>query len=320
MKTISVILPVYYEEEVLPETYRRMTKVMQGMTGTDYELVFVNDGSRDKTLEMLREISSKDSHVAVVSFSRNFGHQVAITAGMDYARGDAVVVIDADLQDPPELIPEMVQRWSEGWQVVHAKRKKRRGESVFKRWTAGLFYRFIDALSEIRLPRDVGDFKLLDRAVVDALQQIREKNRYVRGMVAWLGFRQTEVLFERDPRFAGETKYPLSKMLRFAMDGITSFSLKPLKLATRLGFLSIVIGLLLVVWVLISKYIYPESTVSGWSSLLIAVVFFGGVQLLTIGIMGEYIGRIYDETRNRPLYVIDELINTQPHEQRDSQT
>lgn len=299
----SVVIPVFNEEEVLPETYRRLTGVMEELS-EPYELVFVNDGSRDRSPEILDDLARKDPRVRVIHFSRNFGHQAAITAGMDYARGEAVIVIDADLQDPPEVIPEMVAKWREGYEVVYGKRAKREGETFFKRFTASFFYRFLRAMTDIDIPLDTGDFRLMDRKVVEVMRLLREKNRFIRGLVAWVGFRQAALEYVRHRRFAGTTKYPLRKMLKLAWDGITAFSNKPLKIAAYLGFalsfLSFVYLLVIVVTKLLGK-----STVPGWASLAVINLFFSGIILIILGIMGEYIGRIYDEAKNRPLYIVD---------------
>jgi len=299
----SVVIPVFNEEEVLPETYRRLTGVMEELS-EPYELIFVNDGSKDRSPEILDDLARKDPRVRVIHFSRNFGHQAAITAGMDYARGEAVIVIDADLQDPPEVIPEMVAKWREGYEVVYGKRAKREGETFFKRFTASFFYRFLRAMTDIDIPLDTGDFRLMDRKVVEVMRLLREKNRFIRGLVAWVGFRQAALEYVRHRRFAGTTKYPLRKMLKLAWDGITAFSNKPLKIAAYLGFalsfLSFVYLLVIVVAKLLGK-----STVPGWASLAVINLFFSGIILIILGIMGEYIGRIYDEAKNRPLYIVD---------------
>jgi glycosyltransferase involved in cell wall biosynthesis len=302
MVKYSVIIPVYNEALVIRETYKRLKTVMEQADGS-YELLFVNDGSKDETIEILKELSLKDETVKYLDFSRNFGHQIAITAGMDYALGEAVVIIDADLQDPPELILEMIQKWKEGYEVVYAKRTKRKGETIFKKVTAHLFYRILRASTDIDIPLDTGDFRLMDRKVCDQLVSMRERNRFVRGLVSWVGFKQTAVEYERDERFAGETKYPLKKMLRFSMDGITSFSYKPLKLASLLGFF---LSFSSVIWMVVVLYLklFTNSTVVGWSSLLMATLFFNGVVLIMLGVMGEYIGRIYDEVKHRPLYIL----------------
>lgn len=304
MVKYSVVIPVYNEALVIRETYKRLKRVMEQTDGV-YELLFVNDGSKDETLDMLKELAVRDDTVKYLDFSRNFGHQIAITAGMDYASGEAIVIIDADLQDPPELILEMIEKWKEGYDVVYAKRTKRKGETFFKKATAYAFYRLLQAATEIDIPLDTGDFRLIDRKVRDELVGMRERSRFVRGLVSWVGFKQTAIEYERDERFAGETKYPLKKMIRFSLDGITSFSYKPLKLASLLGFL---LSLVSVVWMIVVLYLklFTHSTVTGWSSLVMAVLFFNGVVLMMLGVMGEYIGRIYDEVKHRPLYILKE--------------
>ncbi len=298
----SVVIPVYNEEAVIPETYHRLTKVMESIDAP-YELLFINDGSRDRTGEIIIALAEADERIKLLDFSRNFGHQIAITAGMDYARGDAIVIIDGDLQDPPELIPQMIAKWQEGYEVVYAKRSQRKGETLFKKWTAALFYRLLGVLAEISIPLDTGDFRLIDRKVCDALCSIRERNRFVRGLVSWVGFRQTAIEYIREERYAGESKYPLKKMLRFSMDGITSFSHKPLKLATYLG---AVISSASMVYLLVSlgQLIFTASPSAGWSSLIASLMLLNGLILIFFGILGEYIGRISDETKNRPLYIL----------------
>ncbi|WP_231584122.1 glycosyltransferase family 2 protein [Domibacillus indicus] len=298
----SIIIPVYNEELVLRETYSRVKAVMEKTDGP-YELLFVNDGSRDATIDILRELAVQDRHVKYLDFSRNFGHQIAITAGMDYAAGSAVVIIDADLQDPPELILDMIEKWKEGYEVVYAKRTKRKGETFFKKQTAKLFYRLLRASTDIDIPLDTGDFRLIDRKVCDQLKNMKEQSRFVRGLVSWVGFKQTAVEYERDERLAGETKYPLKKMLKFSMDGITSFSYKPLKLASLLGMMLSAASALAIIIVLYQR-LFTDSTIPGWSSLLLTMLFFNGVMLIMLGVIGEYIGRIYDEAKNRPLYIL----------------
>ncbi len=298
----TIIIPVYNEDAVVHETYRRLTRVMESI-GEPYELLFVNDGSRDRTAAIIEGFAESDQSVKLLDFSRNFGHQIAITAGMDYACGDAIVIIDADLQDPPELIPQMIDKWQEGYEVVYARRSKRKGETLFKKWTASLFYRTLRALTEVNIPFDTGDFRLIDRKVCDAMHSIREKNRFIRGLVSWVGFRSTAIEYVREQRFAGETKYPLKKMIRFALDGIASFSCKPLKLATYLGFVTLFSSF---VYLVISLYLLliTDSTVAGWSSLIACLLLLNGVILIILGVLGEYVGRIYDETKNRPLYIL----------------
>ncbi|MEA4847717.1 MAG: glycosyltransferase family 2 protein [Clostridiaceae bacterium] len=306
-KLISVVIPMYYEEKVAGECYRRLKSVMDGC-GYLYELIFVNDGSRDGTLDILEQIAGHDRRVKVLSFSRNFGHQVAVTAGIDRARGNAVVIIDADLQDPPGLIIEMLRLWEQGYEVVYAKRKKRKGESIFKRVSAGLFYRVLDKLSDTKIPLDTGDFRLIDAKAADELRRMREKNRFLRGMVSWIGFRQIPVEYEREERFAGETKYPLKKMIKLALDGIVSFSSKPLRLSQYLGFFAVICALAIFIY----SFVYRPA---GWASVIAAVTFLGGVQLISIGILGEYIGRMYEESKGRPLYIIEKEINTDNEKQ-----
>ncbi|MBE7066646.1 MAG: glycosyltransferase family 2 protein [Ruminococcaceae bacterium] len=309
MCIVSVVVPMYNEEEVIMETYKRLKSVMDG-TGETYELIFVNDGSRDKTRDLASAICYKDKNVKLIDFARNFGHQVAISAGMDNSCGDAVVVIDADLQDPPEVIPQMMAKWREGYDVVYGKRLKREGDSFFKKFTAKVFYRTLNKMTDTEIPVDTGDFRLIDRKVCDALKNsISEKNRYVRGIISWLGFKSAPVEFVREKRFAGTTKYPLKKMLKFAGDAIMSFSLKPLKLATYLGvgisIASLIYGIVLV----ILKLCGVLSTVMGWTSIVAISLFFNGIILMILGILGSYIGRIYEEVKGRPLYVIQEKIN-----------
>lgn len=305
--TYSVIVPLYNEEEVVLETYRRLTQVMAGMD-EPYELIFVNDGSRDKTGALIEAICESDLHVRLIDFSRNFGHQVAITAGMDYASGAAVIVIDGDLQDPPEVIPELIAQWKAGYEVVYGKRLQRKGESFFKKFTAKCFYRLLRRMTDVAIPVDTGDFRLIDRKVNEALKSIHERNRYIRGLISWLGFKQTAVEFTRDKRYAGKTKYPLKKMIRFATDAITSFSYKPLKLASYVGLLLSCASFVYLLVVFYQK-LFTTGTVPGWASILAVNLFFNGIILMILGIIGEYIGRIYDEAKGRPLYIIRSLKN-----------
>jgi polyisoprenyl-phosphate glycosyltransferase len=305
MVQYSIIVPMYNEEEVIEETYKRLKEVMDG-TGEAYELVFVNDGSKDRTVEIMGRICQADANVRLLDFSRNFGHQIAITAGMDYAAGRAIVVIDADLQDPPTVILSMIEKWKQGYDVVYGKRLKRKGETFFKKVTAKYFYRLLRSMTNVDIPVDTGDFRLIDRKVADVLRGLKEKNRFVRGLVSWVGFRQTSVEYVREERWAGETKYPLKKMLRFAMDGITSFSHKPLRLATYLGF---GISGLSFIYLLIVLYqaLFTDTTQTGWASTVAINLFFNGIMLILLGIIGEYIGRIYDESKDRPLYIVQEV-------------
>lgn len=299
---VSVVVPMYNEEEVIGVTYERLTEVMEG-TGLPYELIFVNDGSRDKTLPKALEICSRDGRVKLIDFARNFGHQLAITAGMDHSSGDAVVVIDADLQDPPEVIPEMIAKWQEGYEVVYGKRLKREGDSAFKKATAKVFYRFLNSVTDVDIPVDTGDFRLIDRKVCNALLDVPEHNRYIRGIVSWLGYKSCPVEFERHKRYAGTTKYPLKKMLRFASDAIMSFSYKPLKLATFFGCLTMAAAIIVLIFYAIFGALNPVS------SLMIALLFASGLVLLCLGIVGEYIARICDEVRDRPLYLVRGTVN-----------
>ncbi len=302
----SIVVPLYNEELVIAETHKRLSTVMKS-TGEEYEIIFVNDGSRDKTEILAKEIMKSDPNICLINFSRNFGHQTAITAGMDNARGQAIVVIDADLQDPPEVILDMIAKWKEGYDVVYGRRSVREGETAFKKVTAKVFYRFLSSLTSIDIPNDTGDFRLIDRKVCDAMKSIKEKNRYVRGLISWLGFKQTDVTYVRKERFAGETKYPLRKMLKFAADAITSFSDKPLKLAGYMGYTISGISFLYLLYVIIRKLTIGDFD-SGWASIVAISLFFNGIVLIVLGIMGEYIGRIYDECKNRPLYVIAEKL------------
>jgi glycosyltransferase involved in cell wall biosynthesis len=310
---LSVVVPCLNEEEVLADTFGRLVKVLE-RTPVTFEIVYVDDGSTDSTPELLRELASRDERVRVVRFSRNFGHQMAITAGLEHTRGDAVVVIDADLQDPPEVILEFVQLWMNGYDVVYGVRAEREGESAFKLWTAKAFYRCIDGLSDTRIPLDAGDFRLMDRRVVDALLAMPERDRFVRGMVSWLGFSQAAVSYRREARAAGATKFSFFKMLRFAMDGIFSFSILPLRLATLVGFAASAIALFGILVAVLERIFGVPGLVKGWTSMVTAVLFLGGVQLICMGIIGEYVGRIYGESKRRPLYVLRERIGFEASE------
>jgi dolichol-phosphate mannosyltransferase len=311
----SIVAPVYNEAETLPTFYDRCVAVMERL-GDTFELVFVNDGSSDGSQRVLEELYRHDGRVRVVSFSRNFGHQIAISAGLDYARGEAVIIMDSDLQDPPEVIEQLAERWRSGAEVVYAQRASRRGETHFKLWTAALFYRVIGKLTSIAIPRDTGDFRLLDRRVVDTLVTMREQHRFMRGLSAWVGFRQEAVTYERQERFAGSTKYPLRSMIRFSLDAITSFSHVPLQMATTLGFVLAGVSLLGIVLAVILRLV--NHAITGQASTLTLVLFMGGVQLIFLGVIGEYLGRIYDEVRARPLYVVRDVFGTQEHVERNS--
>lgn len=303
---LSVVLPVYNEETIIPELYHRIIQALGGLCES-YEVVFVNDGSKDRSLQLLYDLAAQDRRVKVVNFSRNFGHQVAITAGLDYSRGQAVIVMDADLQDPPEVIPALVAKWREGYDVVYAVRTERTGEGTVKRGTAALFYRLLRSVAKVDIPVDTGDFRLMSRRAVDALQRLRERHRFVRGLSSWIGFRQTAVPFVREARFAGETKYPLAKMVKLAFDGITAFSFVPLQFATYLGFAAASVSFCYIVYAILQK-VLTDAPVLGWASLIVAILFIGGVQLITLGIMGEYIGRIYEEIKQRPLYIVADTV------------
>jgi len=300
--TLSIIAPIYNEREKLPELHRRVGKVMKS-TGDSWELLLVDDGSTDGSTEVILALGKSDKHVLPVIFARNFGHQVAVTAGLDYSLGQAVVVIDADLQDPPELIPDLVAHWREGYEVVYAVRAEREGETWFKKTTAALFYRLISRITDVKIPLDTGDFRLLDRKVVDAIKQMRERHRFLRGMAAWVGFRQVGVPYRRAARTAGATKYPFRKMVRLAITAVTGFSYFPLQIATYLGFLSAGLSALAIP-IVIALRLAGHQAFLGQATTLIAVLFLGGVQLISLGIMGEYVGRLYDEAKGRPLYVV----------------
>lgn len=300
----TIIAPVFNEEESLPVLYQRVKEVMDS-TGEAWELVLVDDGSKDKSSELMRNLAAEDERVRPIIFARNFGHQIAVTAGLDYSRGDAVVIIDADLQDPPEVILELIAKWKEGYQVVYAVRAEREGETWFKKMTASLFYRIIYRITDVKIPLDTGDFRLLDRKVVDVMGKMRERHRFLRGMSSWIGFKQVGVNYKRAARYAGSTKYPFRKMLKLALTAITSFSYFPLQLATYLGFMAAGIAVVAIPVVIVMR-LTGSAAFSGQASTLLAVLFLGGVQLLSLGILGEYVGRIYDEVKGRPLYIVSE--------------
>ena len=302
----SVVVPVYNEEEVITESYKRITTVMLSMNES-YELIFVNDGSRDRTAHIIAEIVQSDPNVRLISFTRNFGHMSAVTAGMEYAKGDAVIIIDADLQDPPEVLPHMAALWKEGYEVVYGKRKERQGETLFKKLSAKCFYRFINSMVPIDLPVDAGDFRLMDRKVCDAVNRLEEKHRYIRGLVSWVGFRQIGYEYTRAERFAGTTKYPFKKMMSLAMDAIAAFSYRPLKLATTIGFLISLCSFVYLV-VVFFQAIFTDTTIAGWASTMALILFTQGIVLMILGLMGEYIGRIFEEVKNRPIYIVREVL------------
>lgn len=299
---LSVIVPLYNEEEIVAKTFQVLEEELKNV---EHELIFVNDGSKDKTREILESLLPSTPYNKLVNFSRNFGHQAAFSAGLDKATGEAVVIIDGDLQDPPSLIHEMLEKWREGYQVVYAQRNKRAGETIFKKFTAFAFYRLIGKLTSIDIPPDTGDYRLMDRCVVDQLKNLPERSRFLRGLVCWVGFKKIGVKYDRAERSAGTSKYPLKKMVRLALDGITGFSSSPLKISFYMGIFATLVGFGVFVWSIIEKIMSPATTVPGWASLMTVIVFFSGVQLMTIGILGEYIGRIYDEVKQRPLYIED---------------
>ena len=306
-KILSVVVPCFNEEEVISETFKRLNSFSQELSGLNVEIIFIDDGSKDKTRELLKKHAAEDDRIKVICFARNFGHQIAVTAGIDAAIGDAVVLIDADLQDPPEVIHQMIEKWKDGYDVVYGTRTERPGESAFKLATARGFYRLLNKLSDVPIPLDTGDFRLMSRAVVDTLRAMPERDRFVRGMVSWVGFKQTSLPYKRAERFAGQSKYPLRKMIRFATDGILSFSTKPLQMSVGVGMISALIALMGIAYALFLR-VFTSTWVEGWTALMIAVLFIGGVQLICIGILGEYIGRIYNEIKNRPLYVVNEYV------------
>ena len=303
---VSVVVPCFNEEEVIRYTYDRLTSTLE-MESSGFEFVFVDDGSGDGTLTVLRGLQAGDPRVRVVALSRNFGHQVAVTAGLEHAAGDAVVVIDADLQDPPAVIREMLARWRSGVEVAYGVRSEREGETAFKLWSAKTFYRSINRISDVAIPLDTGDFRLMDRKVVDALLSMPEKDRFVRGMVAWVGFRQEAVLYRRSARMVGQTKYPLRKMIHFALDGVLSFSLAPLRAASWMGFLTAGLAMLGILYALVLRLL-THVWVPGWTLLFISCSFIGGIQLVSLGVLGEYVGRVYGEVKRRPLYVVRERL------------
>jgi polyisoprenyl-phosphate glycosyltransferase len=302
----SLIVPIYNEAENLATLYERVAAVMAQLPGVS-ELLLVDDGSRDASLEMMRQLQQQDERVVYLSLARNFGHQVAVTAGLNFARGDVIVILDADLQDPPELIPQMLELWQQGYQVVYAQRTRRQKESLLKRWTAFWFYRIINRLADIELPKDSGDFCLMDRCVVDLLNTMPERNRYIRGLRAWVGFKQTAISFERPPRFAGDVKYTFTKSLQLAVNSIISFSRVPLRLATYVGLFSAGLSLIMVILVVYWRFFEPGSRLTGYGLIAGAVFFLGAIQLICIGILGEYIGQIFEEVKGRPLYTLKEV-------------
>jgi polyisoprenyl-phosphate glycosyltransferase len=306
LKHLAVVAPCYNEEAGIPEFVRRVKAVCEQLD-CSYEIVLVNDGSRDNTLAVALDVASRDHCVRVVNLLRNFGHQAAVTAGLDVVDGDAVVLIDSDLQDPPELILEMVAAWRDGADVAYGQRRKREGETAFKRFTAALFYRLLRSMTKSNIPADTGDFRLMDRRVVEVLRSMRERHRFIRGMVSWVGGRQVAVPYDRKPRFAGETKYPLRKMVSFALDAVTSFSVVPLRLVTWLALTIITLAVLATALVFIVRLVNPDYFIPGYASIMLTMIFFGGFQLLALGIIGEYLGRMYESVKARPIYVIEQI-------------
>lgn len=302
----SFIVPIYNEEEIIAELYHRLSAVMNRMDGL-VELILINDGSRDRSLQLLRDLHQKDLRICYLSFARNFGHQIAVTAGLNFARGQVIVILDADLQDPPELIPDMVEKWRQGYQVVYAQRTQRLKEGWFKRFTAYCFYRILKKLADVEIPIDTGDFCLMDRQIVDILNSMPERTRYIRGLRSWVGFQQTAIRFERNPRFAGEVKYTFSKSLALAINGLVSFSIVPLRLSTYLGLVAAAAAIFMALLVLYWRLFVPHSPLTGFTIILMAIFFLGSVQLVSVGILGEYIGRIYEEVKARPLYTLAEV-------------
>lgn len=308
MKKISILIPAYNEEAVLDSLYTRLGNLTNDLTNYDFEFLFVNDGSKDKTLQIIRDYAETDHRISYVNLSRNFGKEIAMIAGLDHVTGDATVIIDADLQDPPELIPEMITYWEEGYDDVFARRKSREGESWFKKWSSKTFYQILEKLSRVPIQKDTGDFRLLDRRAVDALKEMRESERYTKGMFSWIGFHKKEILYDRDPRAAGETKWNYSKLFDFAIDGITSFTTAPLRLSTYVGFFVSVIAFFYLIAIVIQTVFFGNE-IAGYPSTIAIILFLGGVQLLSLGIIGEYIGRIFNETKRRPLYFVEEYHN-----------
>lgn len=306
MELLSIIVPCYNEEEVIEETYKRLLSIIPSLN-MKMEFIFINDGSKDKTMSKLVNIANNVDNVKIISFSRNFGHQIAITAGMDYAEGDVIIVIDADLQDPVEVIIEMVDKWREGYDIVYGKRIERKGETIFKKASAKIFYKVLSKLTDNQIPTDVGDFRLIDKKVLKELKNMPERSRYVRGLIAWLGFNAICVEYVREPRYAGETKYSLVKMIKLALDGIISFSYKPLKIATFIGWISSFAGFIYLIYIIFSA-VFTNNTVWGWASTMAVLLFFSGIILIVLGIIGEYIARIYEEVKARPMYIIDKCI------------
>ena len=319
MKKISVVIPMYYEEEVVDICYKRVVNNLKKLSDKyNYEIIFINDGSKDSTLEILKKIASNDDNVKIISFSRNFGHQAAVTAGIRNVTGDAVIIMDADLQDPPELFEGMIEKWEEGYEVVYGKRKTREGESIFKLLTARMFYNTLNKLSEIEIPKDTGDFRLVDRKVIDVIATLPEHNKFLRGLFSWVGFNQYAYEYNRVNRVAGKTKYPFKKMFKLATDGILSFSAKPLKIVGAIGIFSVIVSIIILIYSIVSYMFKLNSLTPGWTSIMCTMTFIGGIILISLWMIGEYIARIYDESLGRPEYIIDELINFKGEEYEEN--
>jgi len=310
MKTLSIIIPCYNEEALIETTYQRVKAALDSLRLISSQMIFINDGSRDRTMDILSNIAKKDRSVKIINFSRNFGHQAAVTAGIHNCTSDFAIIIDADLQDPPELIPDLLSKQEEEQaNVVYCVRKKRSGESKFKLWTSKKFYRIMNNMSEVNFPLDTGDFRLIDSQIIEQFKRFKERGKYIRGLISWVGFKQVPFYYERDARLAGETKYPLKKMLSFATTALLYFSKKPLVLATSLGFGTVVIGILMALWFIFGKIFGFTNAETGWTSIIIIVIFFGGIQLLTVGVLGQYIGVLFDEVKERPEYIVKDFVN-----------
>ncbi len=319
MKKISVVIPMYYEEEVVDICYKRVVNNLKKLSDKyNYEIIFINDGSKDFTLEILKKIASNDDNVKIISFSRNFGHQAAVTAGIRNVTGDAIIIMDADLQDPPELFEGMIEKWEEGYEVVYGKRKTREGESIFKLLTARMFYNTLNKLSEIEIPKDTGDFRLVDRKVIDVIATLPEHNKFLRGLFSWVGFNQYAYEYNRVNRVAGKTKYPFKKMFKLATDGILSFSAKPLKIVGAIGIFSVIVSIIILIYSIVSYMFKLNSLTPGWTSIMCTMTFIGGIILISLWMIGEYIARIYEESLGRPEYIIDELINFKGEEYEEN--
>lgn len=312
MKSITILIPAYNEEQVLPKLHRRLMELANSQPDYDFEFLFVNDGSKDKTLQILKDFAAEDHRISYINLSRNFGKEIAMIAGIDHIQSDAMVIIDADLQDPPELIPDMIKLWQEGYDDIYARRTKRLGESWFKRTTSTLFYKVLQGMTEIPIQQNTGDFRLLDRRCIDALKQIRERERYTKGFFSWIGFNKKEIQYVRDPRAAGETKWNYFKLMNLAVDGIVSFTIQPLRIASFLGIIVSFVAFIYILYLLI-RPLFGVPTGGGYSSLMAVILFLGGVQLLSLGIIGEYIGRIFSETKQRPLYLVEEYHAKKAH-------